>query len=110
MDDREFSQRLSAMQGAPRVHRRRNGSWIVAYDGHGVTRIGKLTAVPARTDLDRLEDALQTARNDLEAAVNGLAQQGLFLDEASDDLALAFARHGFEVFLALEALKEALTS
>jgi hypothetical protein len=39
-----------------------------------------------------------------------LAPQGLFLDEASDDLALAFARHDFEIFLALEALKEALMS
>jgi hypothetical protein len=52
VDDRESTQRLSAMQGAPRVHRRRNGSWIVAYNGDGVTHIGKLTAVPTRTDLD----------------------------------------------------------
>ena len=109
MDDRKSTQRLSAMQGAPRVHRRRNGSWIVAYDGDGVTHIGKLTAVPARTDLDRLEDALQAARNDLEAAVSGLAPASS-PDEAGDALALAFARCDFEIFLALEALKEALMS
>ena len=53
MDDGVLTHSSSAIQGALKVFRRRDGSWVVAYGEDGVTRIGKLTIVPDRTDLDR---------------------------------------------------------
>ena len=43
VDETEFTHCLSAEQYAPRVFQRRDGSWVVAYDDSGVTRIGRLT-------------------------------------------------------------------
>ena len=105
MDEIESTHHLSAGQGAPRVFQTRDGGWVVAYDEDGVTRIGKLIVVPDRTELDRFKDALQRARDELEAAISDIAHQGLFIDEARDALAIAFARFDFLVFHTLEALR-----
>jgi hypothetical protein len=105
MDDIESTYRLSPEQGAPRVYQRRDGGCVVAHDEDGVTFVGKLTIVPRKTDLDRFEDALQSARNDLEGAVSDIVHQGLFIDDARDALAIAFGRYDFEVFHAFEALR-----
>jgi hypothetical protein len=54
MDDGEFTYRSGAGQGAPKVLRRRDGGWAVAYDESGVTRIGRLVVIPDRTEFNSL--------------------------------------------------------
>jgi hypothetical protein len=104
MDDSESIHRLSAGQGAPRVYQRRDGGYVVAHDEDGVTFIGKLTLVPRKTDLDRFEDALSSARDALEYAVRG-AVGGVIASASHEALEDAFARYDYEVFHALEALR-----
>jgi hypothetical protein len=96
MEDGESTPRLSAMQSAPLVLQRRDGSWVVAYNDDGVTRIGKLTVVPDRTDLDRFEDEFWRARK--------MLQDGVAAGLVDDALAL----FDFRMSAALEALREAL--
>ena len=107
MDETEFTHCLSAEQYAPRVFQRRDGSWVVAYDDSGVTRIGRLTIVPDGTDLDRFKDALSTARNALEHAVRS-AVGGAIASASHEALEDAFAAYDFNTFHALEALREAI--
>jgi hypothetical protein len=106
MDKVEFTHRLIAGQGAPRVYQRRDGGWVVAHDEDGVTFIGKLTIVPDRTALDRYEDALSNARNALEYAVRG-AVGGTIASASHEALEDAFAAYDFNTFHALEALRKA---
>jgi hypothetical protein len=105
MDDGVLTQRNGAVQGALKVFRRPDGSWMVAYDEDGVTRIGKLTVVPNRTDLDRFETALHDARNTLRVATLAIAAEGLSVAAAHEEIETAFARYDFEIFYALEALR-----
>jgi hypothetical protein len=94
---------LNTGQGALRVYQRRDGRYVVVHDEDGVTWVGNLTIVPRRTEFDRFEDALQSARDELEATVSGIAHQGL--DEARDALAVAFGRFDFLLFHALGVLR-----
>lgn len=105
MDKSEFIHRTAVRQGAPRVFQKRDGGWVVAHEEDGVTFIGQLTLVPRCTAFDRFEDALQSARDELEATVNDIAHQGLDIDQARDALANAFGRFDFLLFHALEALR-----
>jgi hypothetical protein len=107
VDETESTQCLSVKQYAPRVFQKRDGSWVVAYDDAGVTRIGDLHIVPDRTALDRFKDALSTARNALEHAVRS-AMGGAIASASHEALEDAFADYDFNTFHALEALREAL--
>jgi hypothetical protein len=105
MDNDVLTHSGGAVQGAVKVFRRRDGSWVVAYAQDGVTRIGKLTVVPDRTDLDRFETALQDARNTLRAATLAIAAEGLCVAEAHEEIEIAFARYDLDAFHATEALR-----
>jgi hypothetical protein len=96
MDGLESTHRMSTVQGSPRVYQRRDGRFVVAHDEDGVTFIGKLTLVPRKTDLNRFEDTLSSARKMLE--------EGITAGVADDALAL----FDFRIFHALETLREAL--
>ena len=58
----KYTMAHEAWQGAAGAQER-DGTWVVAYEEDGVTRIGKLTIVPDRTDLDASKHALHRARN-----------------------------------------------
>jgi hypothetical protein len=105
MDMDVLTQRNGAVQGAVKVFRRRDGSWVVAFDEDGVTRIGKLTVVPDRAELDRCEAALQDARDTLGAAMLAIAAERLSVAEAHEEIEFAFARYDFEIFHATHALR-----
>ena len=94
MDRDELTHRNGVGQGAPRVYQRRDGSWVVAYGEGGVTKMGRLTIVPAA--IDRFEDALSNARKMLQ---NGAAAG------VADD---AFALFDYRVGAALKVLRQAL--
>jgi hypothetical protein len=100
MDDGEFAGRSNAGQGVPRVLRRRDGGWAVAFEENNVVRIGKLVVVFERTALDEFEDRLESSLAALKRAI-GLRD----FTELE-----AFARCDYEVARALEALTEAMRS
>ena len=111
MDDAKPTHSVSAGQGGPRVYQRRDGRYVVAHDEDGVTFIGKLTLVPRKTDLDRYEDALSSARAALEHAVRSAlehAVRGALTSASHKALEDAFGVYDFNTFHALEALREAL--
>jgi hypothetical protein len=107
MDEVVSTYRLSAKQGGPRVYQRREGCYVVAHDEDGLTHVNKLTLVPRKTDLDRFEDALSSARDALEYAVRS-AVGSVIASASHEALEDAFARYDFNTFHALQALREAL--
>ena len=99
MDDIESSH--PTWIGKPKAFQKRDGSWAIAcLDGDGVIRIGKLTLIPAKTALDRFEDALDLARRDLEAAV-----QAAIAARSYEAVADAFGVFDYVLFHALERLR-----
>jgi hypothetical protein len=100
VDKVESTNRSSAGQGAPRVLRRRDGSWAAAFEENGVVRIGKLVVVCEQTALDEFGHRLESALAVLKRAI---APQDFTELEP-------FARCNCEVAQALEALTEAMRS
>jgi hypothetical protein len=99
MDDSESSH--PTWIGKPKAFQKCDGSWAIAcLADDGVIRIGKLTLVPALTDFDRFENALDLARRDLETAV-----QAAIAARSYEAVADAFGVFDYVVFQALERLR-----
>ena len=97
MDEVKDTHSVNAGQGAPRVHQRCDGTWVVVRDEGSVSFIEKLTIVSRPTAaLDRFEAALHDARK--------MLPDGIAAGVTDDALALFDHR----LHYAFEALREAL--
>jgi hypothetical protein len=99
MDDIESSH--PTWIGKPKAFQKRDGSWAIAcLDDTGVIRIGKWNRIPALTDFDRFENALDLARRDLETAV-----RAAIANRSHEAVADAFGVFDYVLFHALERLR-----
>jgi hypothetical protein len=101
----------SESSARPRIFQRRDGSWAAAVEvTPGIITIGRLVVVPDRNEYDRFEDALESARNELKAAVGAILEEqrrvAISDSEAREEIEVAFARYDYTVFHAFETLRQ----
>jgi hypothetical protein len=112
MDEgKSTTQHGGVKQGSrPWAFQKRDGSWALAVEETPVViTIGKLVIIPDRNEYDRFEEALQSARNELKAAVGAIVEKyrygAITSSEAREEIEVAFARYDYMTLNALEALR-----